>query len=260
MKLFILQMSLFRKLLTSKCLCRFLSNSSTKTASSKNVLIPYELFQKKTRRKAFEHSKYLIILATGVLAYKTYRERNSILPTVCAVTPFEGSNLAGRRAQFNFIADVVETSAPAVVYIEIKDTRRLDFFSGKPVTISNGSGFIIEANGLILTNAHVVTNKPHATVEVKLMNGQVYNGIVEDVDIKSDLATVRIPAKRLPVMKLGNSKDIKPGEFVVAIGSPLSLSNTVTSGVVSSTHRGSDELGRYVIHLAFWFQLNCSSC
>lgn len=246
MGLIILQMSLFRKLLTSKCLCRFISNSSTKTTTSKYV-IPNEIFQKKTRRKIFEHSKYLVILATGVLAYKTYKERSSILPSVSAATIFGGSTLAGRRAQFNFIADVVETSAPAVVYIEIKDSRRVDFFSGKPVTISNGSGFIIEENGLILTNAHVVTNKPNARVEVKLMNGQIYSGIVEDVDIKSDLATVRIPANRLPVMKLGNSKDIKPGEFVVAIGSPLSLSNTVTSGVVSSTHRGSDELGRYVI-------------
>lgn len=106
-------------------------------------------------------------------------------------------------------------------------------------------GFIIEANGLILTNAHVVTNRPNAKVEVKLIDGSIYQGQVEDIDLKSDLATVRIPAKKLPVMKLGNSSDLKPGEFVVAIGSPLALSNTVTSGVVSSTHRGSAELGKF---------------
>lgn len=237
-------MSLFRKLILSKCLCRYLSNKFTKS-TNKNNYVSYEIFQKKTKIRLFDKSKYLIIITSGILAYKIYQERCSIIPTVSAAAIFGGSGLSGRRSQFNFIADVVQTSAPAVVYIEIKDSRRVDFFTGRPITISNGSGFIIEENGLILTNAHVVTNKPLARVEVRLINGDVYNGVVEDVDIKSDLATVRIPAKNLPVMKLGNSNDIKPGEFVVAIGSPLSLSNTVTSGVVSSVHRGSAELGRY---------------
>lgn len=235
----------FKKILTSKCLYRCLSNNSIKSSSSKYTTVEYEFFQKKTKRKVFENAKYVILFTSGILAYKLYNERRALIPTVSAATIFGGNSLSGRRSQFNFIADVVETSAPAVVYIEIKDSRRVDFFTGRPTTISNGSGFIIEENGLILTNAHVVTNKPHARVEVRLMNGQVYVGVVEDVDIKSDLATVRIPANKLPVMKLGTSKDLKPGEFVVAIGSPLSLSNTVTSGVVSSTHRGSDELGGY---------------
>lgn len=246
-----MSLSLLRNLNnSSKCLCRFLSNNSLETIRTKNAVIQYQIFQKQT--KFFNNSKWILIIASGLLAYKTYKSRNSLIPTVSAASVFGGSTLAGRRTQFNFIADVVETSAPAVVYIEIKDSRRVDFFTGKPITISNGSGFIIEENGLILTNAHVVTNKPHARVEVRLIDGEVYSGVVEDVDIKSDLATVRIPAKKLPVMKLGNSKDIKPGEFVVAIGSPLSLSNTVTSGVVSSVHRGSAELGRYVEKYIFF--------
>ncbi|GLV34437.1 HTRA2-related serine protease [Carabus blaptoides fortunei] len=161
--------------------------------------------------------------------------------TVYAAVPVK--NLEGRRRQFNFIADVVEQSAPSVVYIEIKDGRRFDFFSGRPVTASNGSGFIIEEDGLILTNAHVVVNKPHSIVEVRLHDGATYTGTVEHVDMNSDLATVRIQCKNLPVMKLGTSADLRSGEFVVALGSPLSLSNTVTSGVVSSAHRGSQELG-----------------
>lgn len=236
-------MSLFQKIFTSKCLFRFHSGNSI-NSSSKNAVTSFEIIQKKARRKILESSKYIIFLTAGVLTYKIYNEKSRIFPTVSAATLFSGTTLAGRRAQFNFIADVVETSAPAVVYIEIKDSRRVDFFTGRPITISNGSGFIIEENGVILTNAHVVTNKPNAKVEVRLMNGQVFTGTVEDIDVKSDLATVRIPAKKLPVMKLGNSKDLKPGEFVVAIGSPLALSNTVTSGVISSTQRGSDELGR----------------
>ncbi|KAJ8967078.1 hypothetical protein NQ317_018660 [Molorchus minor] len=230
-------MSFFRKLIT-KSFQRLVSN----TTQGKNVkprnsikLYPGKIFKS---NETFHHIKYVLIFASGYLSYKIYKENLSVVPNVSAASIFnrdtntDGLPLAGRRKQFNFIADVVETSAPAVVYIEIKDSRRVDFFTGRPMTISNGSGFIIEENGLILTNAHVVTNKPNAKVEVRLVNGKIYNGVVEDIDMKSDLATVRIKANNLPVMKLG-----------MAIGSPLALSNTVTSGVVSSTSRGSDELG-----------------
>ena len=71
-------------------------------------------------------------------------------------------------------------------------------------------------------------------LQVRLQDGRTFTGIVEDVDVKSDLATVRIPCKGLPVMPLGNSTSVRPGEFVIAMGSPLSLSNTITTGVVRS--------------------------
>lgn len=180
------------------------------------------------------HTKYVLYFAVTIIGYKLYKDNKSrfaFIPAVNAASQLSGS-LSGRRRQYNFIADVVEAVAPSVVYIEIKDSRRVDFFTGRPQTISNGSGFIIDADGLILTNAHVITSKPSTVVEVKLQNGKVYTGVVEDIDMHSDLATVRISAKDLPVIKLGRSIDAKPGEFVVAIGSPLSLSNTVTSGVV----------------------------
>ena len=70
-----------------------------------------------------------------------------------------------------------------------------------------------------------------------------FSGTVEDVDMQSDLATVRIPCKNLPVMKLGQSSNLRPGEFVIAMGSPLALSNTITTGVVSSVARKRTELG-----------------
>lgn len=152
-------------------------------------------------------------------------------------------NAKNLRQSFNFIADVVEDVAPSVVYIEIKDTRRFDYFSGQPFTASNGSGFIIQSDGLILTNAHVVINKPHTIVQVRLHDGRIFTGYVEDIDQKSDLATVRIKTNGLPVMKLGKSNTLRAGEWVVALGSPLALSNTITVGVISSTSRASNELG-----------------
>jgi len=157
--------------------------------------------------------------------------------------PLPGSKPMSRRNKFNFIADLVEETAPGLVCIEIKDTGVRDYFTGQPVTSSNGSGFIVGSDGLILTNAHVVINKPRANILVRLQDGRVFAGTVEDVDVKSDLATLRIPCKNLPQMKLGSSSDIRPGEWVVAMGSPLALSNTITTGVVSNIARPPDELG-----------------
>lgn len=167
---------------------------------------------------------------------------NSFIPTVSAST-INLMDVSQNRTKYNFIADVVEICAPAVVYIEIRDPKRVDLFTGKPTTYNNGSGFIVHEDGLILTNAHVVMKRPNSTVRVRLLDGTTFNGVVEDVDLQGDLATIRIDKKKLPVMKLGSSANLRPGEFVVAIGSPLSLSNTITSGVVSSANRPSEELG-----------------
>ncbi|XP_043493780.1 serine protease HTRA2, mitochondrial [Polistes fuscatus] len=173
--------------------------------------------------------------------YERFRDLNIGMPTVRSATIIP--NLVDYRERYNFIADVVAVSAPSVVYIEISNDKKLDMFTGRPIGASTGCGFIVSSDGLILTNAHVVMRRRNSKVKVRLHDGTVYNGIIEDVDMQNDLATLRINKKDLPVMKLGNSSDIRPGEFVIAIGSPLSLSNTITSGVVSSTNRPSEELG-----------------
>lgn len=176
-------------------------------------------------------STWAYLTAILFYCYKNARDYSSFIPVVKAE---EGGS---HRKRFNFISDVVDKVANAVVFIEVKNLR---FFSIMP---SNGSGFIIHEDGLILTNAHVVLNRLNSSVQVKLTDGRTYQGVVEDIDIASDLALVRVNAKKLPVMKLGSSFDLRPGEWVVAIGSPLTLSNTITTGVVSAAHRQSAELG-----------------
>ncbi|XP_044521589.1 serine protease HTRA1 isoform X2 [Gracilinanus agilis] len=143
------------------------------------------------------------------------------------------------RHKYNFIADVVEKIAPAVVHIEL--FRKLPF-SKREIPVASGSGFIVSEDGLIVTNAHVVTNKHRVKVELK--NGATYEAKIKDVDEKADIALIKIDYQgKLPVLLLGRSSELRPGEFVVAIGSPFSLQNTVTTGIVSTTQRGGKELG-----------------
>uniref|UniRef100_A0A8C1YGN1 HtrA serine peptidase 1b n=1 Tax=Cyprinus carpio TaxID=7962 RepID=A0A8C1YGN1_CYPCA len=112
----------------------------------------------------------------------------------------------------------------------------------REVAVASGSGFVVSEDGLIVTNAHVVANKHRVKVELK--TGATYEAKIKDVDEKADIALIKIDAPmKLPVLLLGRSADLRPGEFVVAIGSPFSLQNTVTTGIVSTTQRGGKELG-----------------
>ncbi|XP_004551514.2 serine protease HTRA1A [Maylandia zebra] len=143
------------------------------------------------------------------------------------------------RHKYNFIADVVEKIAPSVVHIEL---YRKMTYSKREVAVASGSGFVVSEDGQIVTNAHVVANKHRVKVELK--SGASYDAKIKDVDEKSDIALIKIDAPtKLPVLLLGHSSDLRPGEFVVAIGSPFSLQNTVTTGIVSTTQRGGRELG-----------------
>uniref|UniRef100_A0A665WFJ4 HtrA serine peptidase 3a n=1 Tax=Echeneis naucrates TaxID=173247 RepID=A0A665WFJ4_ECHNA len=149
------------------------------------------------------------------------------------------------RYKFNFIADVVEKIAPAVVHIELFVRHPL---FGRHMRLSSGSGFIVTHSGVIVTNAHVVTTDVMVTgkaqLRVRLHDGDAYEAAVRDVDRKADIATIKVnPQKRLPVLSLGRSAHLRPGEFVVAIGSPFALQNTVTTGIVSTAQRDGKELG-----------------
>ncbi len=99
-----------------------------------------------------------------------------------------------------------------------------------------GSGFIISADGYILTNAHVVANASKITV--KLTDRREFEGKVIGVDEKTDVAVIKIAAKgNLPVVRIGDSSKLRPGQWVLAIGSPFGFENSVTAGVISATAR-----------------------
>ncbi len=102
-------------------------------------------------------------------------------------------------------------------------------------TRSQGSGFIVSSEGIILTNAHVV--KGATEVTVKLTDRREYRAKVLGADPKTDVAVLKIEAKNLPVVTLGKVSDLKVGEWVLAIGSPFGFENTVTAGVVSAKGR-----------------------
>ncbi len=104
-----------------------------------------------------------------------------------------------------------------------------------------GSGFIASSDGQIITNAHVVEGSD--VVEVVLSDGRTYEGEVVGVDSVTDIAVVRIDAEGLPTVDLGDSDAVQPGEWAIAIGNPLGLSNTVTAGIVSAVGRSSSEAG-----------------
>jgi len=109
------------------------------------------------------------------------------------------------------------------------------------VVRGTGSGFIFKSDGLVLTNAHVVDGAD--TVTVTLKDGREFTGQVLGEDTLTDVAVVKIQATDLPVVKVGNSEQLRPGEWAIAIGNPLGLDNTVTAGIISGTGRSSADVG-----------------
>jgi S1-C subfamily serine protease len=160
----------------------------------------------------------------------------------------------------NFIATAVQKVGPAVVRINatrkvanpisdaLKNPILRRFFGEDEEPIpqerierGTGSGFILSEDGELLTNAHVVADTD--TVQVTLKDGQTLEGKVVGVDSVTDVAVVKINANHLPTVKLGNSQNLIPGQWAIAIGNPLGLDNTVTIGIISATDRTSTQVG-----------------
>ena len=105
----------------------------------------------------------------------------------------------------------------------------------RPRGVSQGTGFIISADGYVLTNHHVVEGAD--TVRIKLSDRREFTAKVVGSDEQSDVALLKIAATNLPVLRIGDSKALKSGQWVVAIGSPFGLDHSVTAGIVSAVGR-----------------------
>ena len=210
----------------------------------------------------------LVLLGAGVTFSGSYLASRNQLPSAIssaqpaanALTGLIPSAEAVAPQDNNFVTNVVEKVGPAVVRINASRTvtSRLPDRSNNPmfrqffgndfpnqpqerVERGTGSGFIVSANGQILTNAHVVDGAD--TVNVILKDGRTFQGKVVGTDPLTDVAVVKIEANNLPTVPVGNSEQLKPGEWAIAIGNPLGLDNTVTTGIISATGRSSAQVG-----------------
>ncbi len=159
-------------------------------------------------------------------------------------------------AELPDFTEIVDSASPAVVKILVEyesensryqeqmedlpeSLRRFFDFRGRPPVPRDragmGSGFILTSDGYIVTNNHVVENARQ--VIVRLPDRQEFDAEVIGTDPRSDLAVLKIDAKRLPTLELASEDDIKVGQWVLAIGSPFSLDFSVTAGIVSALGR-----------------------
>ncbi len=135
------------------------------------------------------------------------------------------------------IIDVVDKVSPSVVSVVVKSVE-YDFLNGPTLSESGiGTGFIVDPNGLIVTNSHVVNN-PSGEYSVVLKDGTTYEVDKIHLDRISDLAILEVTARGLPAVELGDSDSLKVGQRAVAIGNALGqFQNTVTSGIISGISR-----------------------
>jgi Do/DeqQ family serine protease len=180
--------------------------------------------------------------------------------TIVASKDNDGAKLPIVNDNLNFVAQVVQKVGPAVVRInashpvetEIPPVFNDPFFQRffgssipqipeQQIKQGTGSGFIISEDGKILTNAHVVDGATEVTVNLK--DGRILEGKVLGKDPLTDLAVIKIEADHLPTVTLGDSDRLSIGEWAIAIGNPLGLDNTVTTGIISATSRSSSQIG-----------------
>ena len=216
-----------------------------------------------------ENMKKIVNVATPaicavalVLSVVAFNKTNAANPS--SPTPVVASAPAGQPVDLTYAA---EKALPCVVYIKNTQNSKVqtveysdpfeDFFSdpfggffgrgqggngGKrqrqvqtPKRTAAGSGVIISADGYIVTNNHVVDGADE--LMVTLNDNKEYSARIIGADATTDLALIKIDAKNLPAIQIANSDDVKIGEWVLAVGNPLGLNNTVTAGIVSAKAR-----------------------
>jgi serine protease Do len=205
----------------------------------------------KSKRTSVVATALAVALVGGGFAIAR-ETQNPVAPAAARANETGGPS----RASLPAFADLAERVSPAVVNIKVTAVEKTDLpdgffgedfpFPGSRKSIpqqprefrrqGSGSGFIIRKDGLILTNNHVVANAQEITVT--LSDKQQYKAKILGRDPKTDLAVIKIDAKTaLPSAILGNSDELRVGDWVMAIGNPFGLANTVTSGIVSAKGR-----------------------
>lgn len=185
-----------------------------------------------------------------------------LLPDGTATNVAAVSSAIAVSGQRSFVAEAVQTVGSAVVRIDTERTvtRRASdpifddpffrqFFGDQGYgqmpreerLRGQGSGFIVDRSGIILTNAHVIDGADRVVVTLK--DGRTFDGTVQGEDKVTDLAVVKIDGQELPVAPLGNSDEVQVGDWAIAVGNPLGLDNTVTLGIVSTLKRSSAQVG-----------------
>ncbi|KPL98346.1 serine protease-like protein 1 [Sarcoptes scabiei] len=244
----------------SNLILRCLSNRSSFNRKSSNRS---ELLSK-SNRNSNKFLYYGLIVVTSMIAIYFYERREKYFNknnhlnlklfetksdsnrsneiVLESIQKSEPSSPVKPRLFWNFFAEIVERASPAVVFVQAQQHHP---FLPIQSNVSSGSGFLVDkTDGIILTNAHVIGNCKK--VIIQFSDGRTVEGHVEFVDEYLDLATVKIPSnviKNLEPLSLGDSKTIRAGEWCLAVGSPFSLSNTVTVGVISSISRAGRDLG-----------------
>ncbi|WP_215226012.1 S1C family serine protease [Echinicola shivajiensis] len=196
---------------------------------------------------AWSHQEFLMDDANADSNEFTRKENISHQVNYTEESPRRAS--AALNVPISFV-EASEKSTESVVFIKNfsgSDYRRysmFDFFFGpqgsQAPSVSTGSGVIFSEDGYIITNNHVVENAE--TLEV-VHHKKTYQAKLIGTDLNTDIAVLKIEAKGLPAIKKGSSKDLKIGEWVIAVGNPFNLTSTVTAGIVSAKERQINILG-----------------
>jgi S1-C subfamily serine protease len=139
---------------------------------------------------------------------------------------------AGKERPLGSVADIAKRAAPAVI--------KIDVVAAGGQSGETGSGVVIDPQGYVLTNAHVVSlavKDPQAKINAIFIDGTRVDAKLVGADAKTDLAVIKVVVRNPTVMRIGKSADLEAGDSVIAIGSPLRLANTVTQGIVSAVKR-----------------------
>jgi putative serine protease PepD len=150
--------------------------------------------------------------------------------------PSSPSSLTTRQSGLS-VNEIYKRDAPGVVEITVTQSSGGGFFGGGGTQEAQGSGFVYDTQGDIVTDQHVVAGA--SSISVQFANGATYKATVVGADASSDLAVIKVsaPSSLLHPLALADSSGVQVGDGVVAIGSPFGLANSITSGIVSALHR-----------------------